>query len=160
MASSPHVCAWSPLPPVEAGKGPKKRNEFICERLGGNQNPSVAPRLSWKVRSARDRTKRTIQIGVRSEFFQNSRIFARKFKNFGKSKISTFSKIFAKSRQIFIKHWAKFNAFFRISVNFATFCRKMRKSLTKIFWNIEVWAVQKHVNLVDLVKSFPTNIYL
>ena len=36
----------------------------------------------------------------------------------------------------------------------------MRKSLTKIFWNIEVWAVQKHVNLVDLVKSFPTNIYL
>ena len=36
----------------------------------------------------------------------------------------------------------------------------MRKKLTKIFWNIEVWAVQKHVNLVDLVKSFPTNIYL
>ena len=27
-------------------------------------------------------------------------------------------------------------------------------------WNIEVWAVQKHVNLVDLVKSFPTNIFL
>ena len=43
---------------------------------------------------------------------------------------------------------------------FAKFCQKMRKSLTKIFWNIEVWAVQKHVNLVDLVKSFPTNIYL
>ena len=36
----------------------------------------------------------------------------------------------------------------------------MRKSLTKIFWHIEVWAVQKHVNLVDLVKSFPTNIFL
>ena len=36
----------------------------------------------------------------------------------------------------------------------------MRKSLTKIFWNIEVWAVQKHVNIVDLVKSFPTNILL
>ena len=36
----------------------------------------------------------------------------------------------------------------------------MRKNLTKTFWNIEVWAVQKHVNLVDLVKSFPTNIYL
>ena len=34
----------------------------------------------------------------------------------------------------------------------------MRKKLTKIFWNIEVWAVQKHVNLVDLVKSFPTNL--
>ena len=36
----------------------------------------------------------------------------------------------------------------------------MRKVLTKNFWNIEVWAVQKHVNLVDLVKSFPTNIFL
>ena len=49
---------------------------------------------------------------------------------------------------------------FRKWVNFAKFCRKMRKSLTNIFWNIEVWAVQKHVNLVDLVKSFPTNIFL
>jgi hypothetical protein len=39
-------------------------------------------------------------------------------------------------------------------------CQKMRKHLTNNFWNIEVWAVQKHVNLVDLVKSFPTNIYL
>ena len=36
----------------------------------------------------------------------------------------------------------------------------MRKSLAKLFWNIEVWAEQKHVNLVDLVKSFPTSIYL
>ena len=37
---------------------------------------------------------------------------------------------------------------------------KLRKRLTNIFWNIEVWAVQKHANLVDLVKSFPTSIYL
>ena len=36
----------------------------------------------------------------------------------------------------------------------------MRKNLTKNFWNIDVWAVQKHVNLVDLVKSFPQNIFL
>ena len=43
---------------------------------------------------------------------------------------------------------------------FAKFCRKMRDFLTNMFWNIEVWAVQKHVNLVDLVKGFPTNIYL
>ena len=44
---------------------------------------------------------------------------------------------------------------------FAKFCqKKMRKSLTKCFWYIEVWAVQKHANLVDLVKSFPTNILL
>ena len=27
-------------------------------------------------------------------------------------------------------------------------------------WNFEIWAVQKYVNLVDLVKRFPTNIYL
>ena len=27
-------------------------------------------------------------------------------------------------------------------------------------WNFEIWAVQKYVHLVDLVKSFPTNIYL
>ena len=40
------------------------------------------------------------------------------------------------------------------------FAKKLRKSLTIFFWNIEVWAVQKHVNLVDLVKSFPTNILL
>ena len=35
----------------------------------------------------------------------------------------------------------------------------MRKGLTISFWNIEVWAVQKHVNLVDLVKSFPKNVF-
>ena len=38
--------------------------------------------------------------------------------------------------------------------------KKSQKFVTKICWNIEVWAVQKHVNLADLVKSFPTNIYL
>ena len=32
--------------------------------------------------------------------------------------------------------------------------------LTIFGWNFEIWAVQKYVNLVDLVKSFPTNIYL
>ena len=30
----------------------------------------------------------------------------------------------------------------------------------EICWNIEVWAVQKRVHLVDLVKSFRTNSYL
>ena len=33
------------------------------------------------------------------------------------------------------------------------------KRFDEICWNIEVWLVQKHVNLVDLVKSFPTRIY-
>ena len=54
--------------------------------------------LSWKVQSARDRTIRTFRIGVRSEFleskekefFQNSGIFARKFKNFGKINFNIF----------------------------------------------------------------------
>ena len=35
----------------------------------------------------------------------------------------------------------------------------MRKSLTKFDWLFECWAVQKRVNLVDLVKSFQTSIY-
>ena len=33
-----------------------------------------------------------------------------------------------------------------------------KKKSAKNFWNIEVWAVQKHVNLVDLVK-FETDSY-
>ena len=32
--------------------------------------------------------------------------------------------------------------------------------LTIFGWNFEIWAVQKYVNLVDLVKSFLTSIYL
>ena len=35
----------------------------------------------------------------------------------------------------------------------------MRKSLTKFGLNFECWAVQKRVNLVDLVKSFPTSVH-
>ena len=34
------------------------------------------------------------------------------------------------------------------------------KMLTIFGWNFEIWAVQKNVNLVDLVKSFPTSLYL
>ena len=34
------------------------------------------------------------------------------------------------------------------------------KMLTIFGWNFKIWAVQKYVNLVDLVKSFPTSIYL
>ena len=44
--------------------------------------------------------------------------------------------------------------------NFENRIVKMRKSLTKFGWNFECWAVQKRVNLVDLVKSFQTSIYL
>ena len=34
------------------------------------------------------------------------------------------------------------------------------KMLTIFGWNFEIWAVQKYAYLVDLVKSFPTSIYL
>ena len=37
---------------------------------------------------------------------------------------------------------------------------KMWNFLTKFGWHFECCAVQKRVNLVDLVKSFQTNIYL
>ena len=37
---------------------------------------------------------------------------------------------------------------------------KMSKFVTKFCRNIEFSAVQKHVNLVDLVKSFPADIFL
>ena len=48
-----------------------------------------------------------------------------------------------------------------VKSNFLAFLiLKTPKQLTKICWNIEVWAVQKHVNLLDLAKSFPTNIFL
>ena len=36
------------------------------------------------------------------------------------------------------------------------FCEKISKIFDNFFCNIETWAVQKHVNLVDLVESFPT----
>ena len=37
----------------------------------------------------------------------------------------------------------------------------IREQMLTIFgWNFEIWAVQRYVNLVDLVKSFPTSIFL
>ena len=32
--------------------------------------------------------------------------------------------------------------------------------MTPFFRSVDVWAVKKYVHLVDLVKSFPTNVYL
>ena len=49
------------------------------------------------------------------------------------------------------KIWEKSN-FFSISN------LENAKKSTNICYNIEVWAVQKHVNVVDLVESFPTSI--
>ena len=56
--------------------------------------------------------------------------------------------------------WAKITEKKYKKMNFCKIFQKMRKTLTKNFWNIEVWAEQKHVNRVALVKSFPTDIYL
>ena len=75
--------------------------------------------LSWKVRSARDRTIRTFQIRVRSKFSQNRGDFARihqKSKNF-RNHVQHFLQIFGlriclkrvKFRKFFIKIWAEFN---------------------------------------------------
>ena len=62
---------------------------YAC-RLPGRRRRRTAVRrpskdrgnLSWKVRSARDRTIRTFHIWVRSKFCQNSVHFARKLKKF------------------------------------------------------------------------------
>ena len=42
--------------------------------------------------------------------------------------------------------------------NIETKFAKLRKCLTKLGKNVECWAVQKRVNLVDLAKSFQTSI--
>ena len=82
--------------------------------------------------------------------------------NFWKNwKISTFSKLSAKFRQNFIKIWAKINEKNSKITNFANFCQKNAKNFDEKF--LKCWGLsgaRKHVNLVDLVKSFPTNIYL
>ena len=46
------------------------------------------------------------------------------------------------------------------NANVLAFTIENAKNIDEICWNIEVWAVQKHANLVDLVKSFQTSIYL
>ena len=100
--------AGSPAPRWGCRRKAAPRRRFPRPR-----SPRRSPRyLSWKVRSARDRTIRTFLIGVRSEFleskfFQNSGIFARKFKNLGN--FGTFSKTSAKFRQNLIQIWAKIN---------------------------------------------------
>ena len=43
-----------------------------CLVRAGRWGPPHGRGLSWKVRSARDRTIRTFQIGARSEFFHNN----------------------------------------------------------------------------------------
>ena len=75
--------------------------------------------------------------------------------------ISSFSgicrEIPTKFHQNFAENNAKFDAKnWKNSIHF--FIRE--KMLTIVGWNFEIWAVQKYINLVDLVKSFPTRIYL
>ena len=74
-------------------------------------------------------------------------------------RLQRFRENLRKSKQISWKS-AKITMKFEKIERFSIFNFENAKKLTNICWNIEVWAVQKHVNLVDLVKSFPTSIYL
>ena len=71
----------------------------------------------------------------------------------------TFLKLFAKFRRNFIKFWIENR---NGSATKEDFFLKNRKSIannwTKFCWAFEVWAMRMHLNLVDLVKSFPTSI--
>ena len=68
---------------VEDQKVLQNRADGIFQEEAHAQPGDYTRHLSWKVRSARDRAIRTFHIRVRSKFFQNSGIFARKFKTFG-----------------------------------------------------------------------------
>ena len=63
-------------------------------------------------------------------------------------------------REIPIKIGTKIGEFFKNSLNFIEISQESTKLpptiLTKFSANFEIGPVQKHVNLVDLVKSFPT----
>ena len=48
----------------------------------------------------------------------------------------------------------------KITAKTANFTKWWSKVWTTFCWNFEVCAMQNHPDLVDLVKSFPTNIYL
>ena len=75
-----------------------------------------------------------------------------------------FSSMFAKLRQKFITIWPKNSQIHmknrKIWMNKTKFIFIFAKKLDDFSWNFEIWAVQKYVHLVDLVKNFPTNIYL
>ena len=81
--------------------------------------------------------------------------------NFEKlERVSAFSTKSEKIRANFIKISENRDEIWNDANVLAFLMLKTPKQNDEICWNIEVWAVQKHVNLVDLVKSFPTNIYL
>ena len=72
----------------------------------------------------------------------------------------SFLEFVAKSGQNFIKNSQK-NANSMQKIKKSEIHLFIREKMLTIFgWNFEIWAVQKYVNLVDLVKSFPTSIYL
>ena len=88
------------FPPADGGATGEARAAGLPERGGG----LLGAYVEKGEMTARDRTIRTFQIRVRSEFGQNSGTFARKFKKMIKNQeSSTFSKRSAKFRQNFIK---------------------------------------------------------
>ena len=96
-----------------------------------------------------------------SHRFQNSRQFSNLFSQIRLKKrhTSLFSGI---CREIRTKLHQKFAE--KMQIRHKNKNRKFTihsQKMLKIFgWNFEIWAVQKYVNLVDLVKSFPASIYL
>ena len=99
----------------------------------------------------------------------NFHIF-RKFRQISKTLSPIYFKYQQISRLTFLEFVAEFRqSFIKISHEKCKIRRKQSEKIQFIFsfanvdefdWNLEVWAMQKYANLVDLVKSFPTSIYL
>ena len=71
----------------------------------------------------------------------------------------SFLEFVAKSRQNFIKIHRKNAKFDAENEKVGNSFLIREKMLTIFGWNFEIWAIQKYVHLVDLVKSFPTSSY-
>ena len=103
----------------ERATGTQKAYQSLASNQASTSSRSSGCGLSWKVRSARDRTIRTFQIRVRFKFLQNSGIFPRKIKNFGKFQHflnyrRNSDKILSKSEQKSMKRIQKWRNFAKI----------------------------------------------
>ena len=99
-------------------------------------------------------------------WFQNFRQFSNLFSQIwlkGDTRHS-FLEFVAKSGQIFIKNSQEKRLRPKKNAKFDVKNEKTeipsRKNVDDFWLKFEIWAVQKYVNLVDLVKSFPTSILI
>ena len=96
---------------------------------------SFGPSLSWKVRSARDRSIRTFQIRVRSKFFQNRGDFARihqkskKFRN-----VQHFLQIFGEIPRNFHQNLSKIQWKWSNFANFAEHAKIKIDEILLKYW--------------------------